>query len=333
MHLVRVCKAEAAWQWHNHFEFNVPAGKKLLRINWDETALCLHQNSKAGNVFVSKGHDAMQKVSLSARRCYINHVALVCDDPIVQAALPQIVICNERTLPAKMHAELQARLGGNFVLLRGKSAWINTDSTIQILEMIAKALQPYLGTRQPLLMFDAFRGHIGARVFFAGARYKIWLLIVPAGMTWLLQVLDTHVFRAYKACLRNAYQLHCIRQGLETHSLALLLDSVRDATASVINAEDWSAAFAKNGFGQLQSQVRPRIWKALGLKTPLVMPVARPTDAQVRLCFPSNAKVFYKGIWRVLDNPVAAVPKAVFAKAKPAAKAAPIASRTRSKTK
>ena len=333
MRIAFPCQAEAAWQWHNHFEANTPHGKKLVRISWDETALCLHQGDKAGNIFVHKGHDAMQKVSLSARRCYITHVALVCDDPVVQAALPQIVSCNERTLPAAMHAELQAALGTNFILLRGSSAWVNTELTVRILGWIAKALQPFLETRQPLVLFDAYKAHIGAKAFFAAARHKIWLLIVPAGMTWLLQVLDTHIFRAYKACLRNAYQLHCIRQGLETHSLTLLLASVREATAAVINGEDWSAAFAKNGFGQLQSQVRPRIWSALKLDIPLVMPTARPTEAQVRVCFPRKTKVFYKPIWRTLDTPVVAVPKVAPAKAVAVVKAGSIASRTRSKAK
>ena len=322
------------WQWHNYFEANTPPGKKLLRMNLDETALCLHQNDKKGNIFLCKGHDAMQKVSLAVRRCYITHVALVCDDPVVQASLPQIVICNERTLTVAMHAELQERLGDNFVLLRGRSAWVNGDLSVQILGLIAKALEAFLDTHQPLLMLDAFRAHIVPKVFFAGARYRLWLLVVPAGMTWLLQVLDTHIFRAYKTCLRNAYQLHCIRRGWDAHSLTLLLDSVRDATAAVINGEDWSSAFARNGFGQSQSEVRPRIWKFLKLNAATKISMTRPTESQVRVCFPRKAKVTYKAIWRTLDAPAVVVPKAACRKVPILPKAAgSIASRTRSKAK
>ena len=241
------CEAEAAWQWHNHLESQVEVGKKLLRINLDETALCLCQDDQKGNVFLTKGHNAMQKASLAARRAYVTHVALVCDDATVQQSLPQIVICNERTLPQKLHAALQASLGENFVLLRCASAWVNTDVMVEIVRLLAAALESYVKTFQPLLMLDAFRAHIEVRIFHAGTRHNIWVLVVPAGMTWLLQVLDTHVFKAYKACLRNAYQLLCVQTGLETHSLALLLDAVREATAVVINTEGWADAFTKNG--------------------------------------------------------------------------------------
>ena len=304
-----------------------------MRINLDETALCLFQNDKKGNVFVRKGHNAMQKASLAARRAYITHVALVCDDAQVQKVLPQIVICNERTLPKKMHAALQEKLGENFILLRCPSAWINTDLMVEIIRLLSTTLEPFIGELQPLLMLDAYRAHIGVRVFYAGARHNIWVLIVPAGMTWLLQVLDTHVFRAYKACLRNAYQFHCIRQGVETHSLDLLLDAVREATTSVINAEEWSDAFTKNGFGRLQAEVRPRVLTALGLKVPSTMPLARPTEAQLRLCFPRKAKLFYKAIWQGVDHVAPRIPKVAPAGSKASAKAAAISSRTRSKTK
>ena len=184
----------AAWQWYNHLEASVPPGKTALRINWDETAICLHQGGKKGNIFLCKGHNAVQQGTKAARRAYVTQVALVCDHPLIQRCLPQVVICNERTLPVKMHAALQARLGGNFVLLRRKTAWVNTDISVEIMRLIAQALQPFSHEWQPVLMLDAYRAHIGARVFNAGVRYKLWLLVVPAGMTWLLQVLDTHVF-------------------------------------------------------------------------------------------------------------------------------------------
>ena len=74
-------KAEAVWQWHNHLESKVEGGRRLVRINLDETALCLFQDDKKGNVFVRKGHNSSQKANLAPRRAYITHVAMVCDDP------------------------------------------------------------------------------------------------------------------------------------------------------------------------------------------------------------------------------------------------------------
>lgn len=46
-------------------------------------------------------------------------------------------------------------------------------------------------------------------------------------------MLDTHGFRSYKNCLREAYQLYWIRHGeqfADVNKLHMVLDSLRDAT-------------------------------------------------------------------------------------------------------
>ena len=42
------------WQWYNYAESQVPAGKQTLRINLDETSVCLFQGDAKGTVFFSK---------------------------------------------------------------------------------------------------------------------------------------------------------------------------------------------------------------------------------------------------------------------------------------
>ena len=332
-------KATAVWQWYNYYRSQRPAGKALLHINWDETAICLHQSDKKGNIFLARGHDAVQRVSHAARRAYLTHVALVCDNPLIQQRLPQIVICNERTLPAKMHAALQARLGDNIILLRRKSAWVNADTCLEILRLIREALAPFTHEWQALLMLDALKSHIGVRMFNAGARYKIWILVIAAGMTWLLQMLDTHGFRSYKAHLRNAYQLYYIERGLDTDKLQLLLDAVKDAINAKITNKDWCPAFAENGFGPCQYAVRDTIRRKLCLAEHVDIPSSKPSLEQVTRCFPRKTKVPYNAIWRpteciALHTPVIPPPAAFATSSSPSSSSskAPIAFRTRAKT-
>ena len=294
-------KAIAVWQWYNYYRSQRPPGKALLHINWDETAICLHQSDKKGNIFLAEGHDAVQRVSHGARRAYLTHVALVCDNPLVQERLPQIVICNERTLLAKMHAALQEHLGENIILLRRKSAWVNTDTCLEILRRVNKAVAPFSNEWQALLMLDALKSHIGVRMFNAGTRYKIWILVIAAGMTWLRQILDTHGFRTHRAYLRNAYQFHYIERGLETDKLQLFLDAVKDAINAKIRGKDWCPAFAENGFGPGQHALRDAIRKKLALAAPMEIPAAKPSLAQVKLCFPKQTKVPYNAIWHSIE--------------------------------
>ena len=43
------------WQWWNHYYRQLPEGKRALRINMDETAICAFQGGGAkGNVFIDK---------------------------------------------------------------------------------------------------------------------------------------------------------------------------------------------------------------------------------------------------------------------------------------
>ena len=334
-------KATAMWQWYNYYRSQKPAGKALLHINWDETAICLHQSDKKGNIFLAKGHDAVQRVSHGARRAYLTHVALVCDHPLIQEQLPQIVICNERTLPAKMHAALQEHLGENILLLRRKSAWVNEESCLEILRLVHQALAPFLNEWQPILMVDALRSHIGVRMFNAGNRYKIWILVIAAGMTWLLQVLDTHGFRSYKSYLRNAYQVHYLERGPDADKLQLLLDAVKDAINARIRGKDWCGAFAENGFGPEQHGLRDGIKRKLSLAATMQIPSSKPTLDQIRLCFPRRTRVPYSAIWRSTESPHLPAPSmplpAATATSSSSSSAspsiAPIASRTRAKVK
>ena len=71
----------------NYLVRQVPAGKKLLLINLDETAVCLWQGDQRGTVLVSKKRkreEPIQRVNRATRRTYLTHVAIVCDTPSYQ---------------------------------------------------------------------------------------------------------------------------------------------------------------------------------------------------------------------------------------------------------
>ena len=78
-------KALASWQWFNYVAGAVQRGRRLLRINVDETAICLFQGGGRGNVFLKKAEDCHQHASLSQRRTYLTHVAFICDDAAAAA--------------------------------------------------------------------------------------------------------------------------------------------------------------------------------------------------------------------------------------------------------
>ena len=116
----------------------------MLRINLDETAVCLFQGGGKGNVFLSKKDPALvQHSPHSQRRCYVTHVAFICDDPVVQHALPQVVIANEHTVRLRDLEAIRSACAPNVTLLREKSAWVNGAIIARLVRLLAVRLAPF----------------------------------------------------------------------------------------------------------------------------------------------------------------------------------------------
>ena len=133
-------KAIAAWQWYNYLAACVPIGYTILRINLDETSICLYQGARFGNSFDLDGSAPVQNASLARRRMCATLVAMICDAPHIQHMLPQVFICNERLFPQAELATLRAGLPKNVRLLRQRSAWSSIALTMMIVRLLRDAL-------------------------------------------------------------------------------------------------------------------------------------------------------------------------------------------------
>ena len=288
----------------------MPAGRSILKVNLDETAVCIFQGGAKGNVLLSKrhlrGHRLVQKVPRGRTRTYLTHVAFICDQPEIQAVLPQFVIGNEATLPAAMMPSLRAACPNFVHLVRQKSAWNNQVLCATIVRTLALALRPYLGAFQPVLLLDTVRFHFADLVLNACCRWQIWLLFVPAKTTWLLQALDTHVFMAFKSFLAKAYQQARIDAGRMDLSISQFLPCLYKAMQEVLLNRAWGVAFEKNGFGRGQENVSARILQELGLDLPLQVSMDRPSLEDLRSVFPARTVIPEAALWRQLQiGPVA----------------------------
>jgi hypothetical protein len=275
----------------------------VLRINLDETSVCLFQGDQKGNVFfVDKRRGAegqpVQRVSRSKRRCCLTHIGLICDRPDVQAVLPQVIVGNEATFKAGGLAMLKSACPGNVRLVRQKSAWNNELLMAMVVRMLALALRPYLGEFQPLLLLDAVRLHTARAALAACATCRIWPVIVPAKTTWLLQPLDTHAFQQYKVYLRRAYQEARIKAGrsdLETSEfLACLYETIRH----VLQGRRWADAFNLDGFGNNQAGLSSYVKRQLGVESVTPLPASCPTLDQLKLCFPRRSIIPVAALWK-----------------------------------
>ena len=63
-------KAASVWQWHNHLCSRAATAKKIVRINWDETAVCLFPGAAKGSLVISKDEFPAKCVPKAAKRTY-----------------------------------------------------------------------------------------------------------------------------------------------------------------------------------------------------------------------------------------------------------------------
>ena len=281
----------------------MPEGKAVLRINVDETSVCLYQGDVKGTVFVNKrkrprGGEPSQKASLALKRTCVTHIAFICDRPGLQPLMPQVLVANCHTFQAGEWAELLGTCPANVYLVRQKSSWNNADLFARVIGVLGGILQPYLGELQPVLLMDACRLHLHSAVLRACVGQGLWPLAIPAKLTWLLQPCDTHAFLPYKRCLKESYQRRRAATATGQLSVAEFLPVVYDTIRQKLQGVRWAKAFEEDGFGSGQAALSVYAKRQLALEGSASAGSGRPTMEQLALCFPRRSKVDVATLFR-----------------------------------
>ena len=184
-------------------------------------------------------------------------------------------------------SSVRASKASNVHLSRRKSNWNNTSCMCEILDLLAHALKVF-PRFQPILLLDTASCHISDKVAALAAALNMWLVPVPAGLTYLLQPLDVCVFFGYKEFLRQQYRKIRAEKGMVTAEMWLQL--LFAVCMSYLNGRRWSPAFSQVGLSA----------KASGLSTELqfYFPAGKPqlantciTSAELARLIPVNRHV------------------------------------------
>jgi len=291
------------WQWYNFVTTDIPAGKTLLRVNIDETSVCFWQGSAKGTVLLKKSRYArelapVQPVSRTEQRTYLTHVACVCDRPDLQPRMPQFIIVNAKSIKVIDTSLCNVDAPPNVFVIRAKSAWNNTFLLMQLLLCLTKLLGPELmATLYVVLFLDASRLHLPPCIVrFCNAHGWRYLLI-PAKLTWFLQVLDTHAFRFYKQLLRTLYISTRGASPTGSVTISAFIHLLFTVILRVLQGKRWSGAFDKNGFSTRQLETSKFILQHLELQNTPCISCAQPSLEQLRLIFPKNCQIPYRAIF------------------------------------
>ena len=287
-------------------EAAVPLGKRVLKLNLDETSICLHQPAPRGTLCVSKkvAKGLSRDVPRAHRRCYLSFVAIICDDMEVQRALPQFLIGNFSTFRLRDMVALRRDVSPNLRLVRQKSAWNNQRLMVEILREVRACLAPFMGAFQPVFTWDAAQQHTTPLVFSTARRCGMWPLTIPSKLTWLLQPLDTHAFANFKRKLSELDRQPCAECLGGEVGVRALARRVSFAVSAQILEPSWARAFDSNGLGHLQSHVSGRVRNALKIVGPIEICAGRPSLEQVALCYPKKFRLTHDFVFGNVNGAV-----------------------------
>ena len=299
-------QAQASWRWWNFYEDRISPPRLMLKMNLDETSLCVHQGDLRGALFLRKERrrELVQRVTRGKRRTNVTFVATICDDQYIQERIPQFLIANESTFKAKDMIALRLAAGPNVIVLRRKSAWNNEHVMCSITRRIRTSLEEVWATVQSILMFDSAALHLTGlrcssymslscsaapgRVLRTCKSIGMWPFVTPPRMTWRLAPLDTHGFHPFKIALKHEYQR---RRAGNRHGIVDTVDfvtCVREAVIRVLHRRNWSSAFEHNGYGSRQSLIHTTTLKDLRLASAVGLEPGCPSQGELSLCLPTN---------------------------------------------
>ena len=154
--------------------------------------------------------------------------------------------------------------------------------------MWGKASWQFHDRLQPILLLDACPVHMGLRFLRACAKWRLWVVFVPARMTWLLQPADTHCFAMFKAKLRELFQQSIINSKDGTVTTMDIILHMNMAIRRIFQGRCWSEAFDGNGWAAQQEHTREKIWRSLQCSTPPQISSALPSLEQFQAIFPKR---------------------------------------------
>ena len=210
-------------------------------VNFDETPLWFCQ--RTGKTHISKkrvrGGEPVRLVgdpSLSRKRITVG--LAISTDPTLAAEIPTFAIFHgEQDRRPNSDAWRHVDVPDGVALHWQKSAWMTEELLGDWVGLLAQARDRVFGREQVVvLVWDSFRAHLTDAIKILCSEYKLRVVVVPRGLTSILQGLDTHVNKSFKAACR-AWWRRFLFDAEDPREGALgyqdLLHMIRDSASGV----------------------------------------------------------------------------------------------------
>lgn len=260
----------------------VMKGRTFVVINMDETSINSVEDSGCGlrgrvhlrQRVQHRGRDAEDRSNVKT-----SLLATVCDSAALQPLLPQIILpkYTKRATPPQSLRTTYAATGEPLEYWHRTGGWATTDVIKRWATRMRSAIHSFNPDAWIILVWDCSQTHLNLQVANHLRLLGILAIMLPAKLTWLLQVCDVCVFREFKQRLR----MHKSFLRLATPDGRLRagdwISCCGGAVREIIVSRSWEDAFDRMGLGADVASIKGRVRRAIDVTS--VGP-ALPTRAQ-----------------------------------------------------
>jgi hypothetical protein len=171
----------------------------VATINLDETLVRYNPGRYLGHVAVNnrqwfdRAVPVEQDMTTVQSKMGITHVGLICDVPVLNRLLPQVLIIPAQILTLMTWKWLRPQLPDTFRICRQKNKWMTVSIMIWIIRLIHWNLRDYRLAYDLILIMDVYSAHFDPAVIYEAIRCGIKLAFIPALCTWLMQPLNEEI--------------------------------------------------------------------------------------------------------------------------------------------
>ena len=245
-------------------------GRKYVIINMDETSLSTVYDTGYGmkgrkqprRPVKLRDHDPDDRSNVKT-----SLLATVCDSAALQPLLPQVILpkYTKRATPPESLRTAYASTGEPLEFWHGTGGWAGTNVIKKWATRIRSVIHSFNPDAWILLIWDCSQVHLNLQVASHLRKLGILVIMLPAKLTWLLQLCDVRVFRELKQRLRRQISvLRLTSQHGRINPGDWILCS-GGAIREVIVTRNWEEAFDQMGLGQSLDSVTGRVRRAIDL--------------------------------------------------------------------
>ena len=241
-------------------------------------------------------------VSTSDTHTNMSWMAVIASDPEVQQALPQIFRASRKKFPQYLQDYADASLPENIEIWLAASMWSTQAGFLLWLHTLSKSVEKFKDTHSFILIADASKTHINEDIACWLVMYGIVFILLPGGLTWLLQPLDVYVFGQWKMRLRSRLQ----RLRLESVDGQIRKQQWLDAIVAEVNScntLDHAHYFKRLGLHPQQTDLKLVENEVIKQADVAANPPRPPTPQELAIMLGRVNVPFYENLMRWFEAP------------------------------